>query len=85
MAKRNSRLEMFEHRILRVEQCPVFEGVRDFEYKLFACCIRYQKVLVALARQLARASVNAKVFGRDHRGRFSVERRRIQGYNREIV
>src|SRR6185503_11829239 len=75
LAKRNPRFEMFEHRILRVEQCPVFKSVGDFEYKLLAYSIRYQKVLVALARQLSRSTVNVKVFGYDRRSRFSVERR----------
>jgi hypothetical protein len=85
LANRNPRLEVFEHSILRLEQGPVFEGVRDFEYKLFACAVRYQKVLIALARQLARAPVNTKVFGSNLRSRFGIERRCIQGYNREIL
>ena len=76
---------MLEHRILRLEQFPLLEGIRNFEYKLFPVAIRYQKVLIALARQLARATANAKVFGSERRSRFSVERRRIQGYNPEIV
>jgi hypothetical protein len=41
---------MLQHGVLRVEQFRGFEGVRDFEYKLFPGTIRYQKVLVALAR-----------------------------------
>ena len=75
---------MFEHRILRVEQFAVFEGVRDFEYKLLARSIRYQKVLIALAGQLARGALNSKVLGNDRRGRFGIERGRRQGYNPEV-
>ena len=76
---------MLQNRVLCIDERGLFKRVRDLQYKLFPGAIRYQKVLVALARQLTRDALNAKVFGCNRRGRFGIERRRVQGYNSEVA
>ena len=75
---------MLQNRVLGLDKGGLLMRVRDLQNKLFASAIRYQKVLVALARQRTRVAVNAKVFGCDRRGRFGIERGRRQGYNPEV-
>ena len=76
---------MLQNRVLCLEEGGFFKRVRDLQYKLFPAAIRYQKVLVALARQLTRGAANAKVFGGNRRGRFGIERWYSQGYNPEVA
>ena len=75
---------MLQDGVLCLDKRRLFERVRDLQYKLFPSAIRYQKVLIALAGQLARGALNSKVLGNDRRGRFGIERGRRQGYNPEV-
>ena len=76
---------MLQNSVLCLEEGGLFKCVRDLQYKLFSRAIRYQKVLVALARQLMRGATNAKVFGCNRRGRFGIERGCRQGYNSQVA
>ena len=75
---------MVQDGVLCLDKRRLFERVRDLQYKLFPSAIRYQKVLIALAGQLARGALNSKVLCNDRRGRIGNERGRRQGYNPEV-
>jgi hypothetical protein len=76
---------VLQNRILCFQKGGFFKRVRDLQYKLFTVAIRYQKVLVALARQLTRGAANPEKVGGNRCGRFGIKRRRMQGYNSEVA
>ena len=80
---------MVDHRALRVEHRRILRGVRDLQNNPLALGGLDEKVLIALARQRARAARDAKVvagesFGITERESGAlVEKRRERGGARE--